>query len=58
MNKLCTPSRLTPIAARIVITMPDMRRSASDDDAFAIRMVALLKEEKVATQMKALFYPK
>ena len=38
--------------------MPDTRQSASDDDALAIRMVALLKEETVATQTKALFYPK
>ena len=36
----------------------EARRSASDDNALAIRMVALLKEETVAEQMKALFYPK
>ena len=38
--------------------MSDTRRSASDDDVLAIRMVVLLKEETVATQMKALFYRK
>ena len=47
-----------PIAARLVLAMPDTRRSVSDDDALSIRMVALLKEESVAAQMKALFYPK
>ena len=38
--------------------MPKSRQSASDDDDLAIRMVALLKEDMVATQMKALFHPK
>ena len=38
--------------------MPKSRQSASDDDDLAIRIVALLKEDKVATQMKALFHPK
>ena len=38
--------------------MPKSRQSASEDDDLAIRMVALLKEDTVATQMKALFHPK
>ena len=37
--------------------MPDTIRRASDDVALAIRMVARLKEETVARQMEALFYP-
>ena len=37
--------------------MPETRRSALDDDALAIRLVALLKEDTEATQMRKLFYP-
>ena len=56
-SKLCTQGLPRPIAAIIVLAMPDTIRRASDDVALAIRMVARLKEETVARQMEALFYP-
>ena len=37
--------------------MPDTRRSASDDDALAIRIFALFNNDQVLAKMKTMLYP-
>ena len=37
--------------------MPETRRSASDDDALALRLVVLLNDDQVLEKLKNVLYP-
>ena len=37
--------------------MPETRRSVSDDDALALRLVALLNDDQVLAKLKSVLYP-